>query len=257
MNNALVTTGPDLSRADMFFDRPLVVTDWDNIRGCIQSGVYNSIFFLRDIQKMEPMSEHDPRDLEHWKRQQYLRLALLHEAGKPLELDCICETCGQRKVDPLFGEKERWARMCLHCVEEDKQTYNGGSRGNCQFVMPKFNNLSHSWGLLYYWSHSDNTFIFWLADFYTTRQAAQAALQPVKHYIDWLNVKYNGLLSHWIHFDDLVDLGEIMKMNLPLTPEQFRELLRSKIEAHMSQEQNVMAYYVRDALRDHERNERD
>jgi len=83
------------------------------------------------------------------------------------------------------------------------------------------------------------------------------ALQPVKHYTDWLNVKYNGMIQHWIHFREILDIEEVMKLNLPLTPEQFREVIRSKIEAGMSQEWNVMAYCVRDALSEHDREERE
>jgi hypothetical protein len=243
------------SPVDMFFDRDLVVTDWDNIRGCIQSGIYPSILLLKAIQELQPMQEKDCREFEHWRRQQYLRLSLLHEAGKPMELDAICETCGKRKVDPLFGTPNRHSKLCLHCVEAEEQSFDGSSRGSCEFLRPKFNPLSHRWGLLYYWSHNDSTFILWLADFYETRQAAQAALQPVRNYVDWLNVKYNGLLSHWVRFSDLIDLDDVMKEPIPLTPDGFREFLRSKIEKHMAQEQDVMSYYVRDAIRDHANSE--
>ena len=258
-NNALVTTGPDLSRADMFFDRPFIVTDWDQVRHEVSAGLWKSTEIVQALKALEPMAEHDPRDLQHWQQQQYLRLALLHEAGKPLEASVICEECGSRRADPLYGEESRYCKRCLHCEEEDQQIYRGGSRGSCEFVLPRYNPRSHSWGLLYYQSYSghDNVFLLWLADFYKTRQEAQAAIQPVKHYIDWLNIKYNGMLVHWIHFTTFIDMEDIMSMKLPLTPEGFREVLRSKIEAHMAQEQNVMSYYVRDALSDHARKEKD
>lgn len=260
MNNQLATTGPDLSRADMFFDRPFIVTDWDQARHEIKAGLWKSTEIVQALKALEPLAEHDPRDLQHWQQQQYLRLTLLHEAGKPLLSNVTCEECGSRKADPLYGAESKYTKRCLHCEEENEQTYNGGSRGSCEFVQPRYNPRSLSWGLLYYQSHAgrhDNVFLLWLADFYKTRQEAQAAIQPVKHYIDWLNIKYNGMLVHWMRFTSFIDMEDIMAMKLPLTPEEFRAVLRSKIEAHMAQEQNVMSYYVSDALKEHDRKEKD
>lgn len=260
MNNKLVTTGPDLSRADMFFDRPFIVTDWDQVRREVMAGLRKSSEVVQELKAMEPLTEYDPRDLQHWQKQQYLRLALLHEAGKPLEINVTCDECGSRKADSLYGEECKHVKRCLYCEEESQQTYSGGGRGSCEFVLPRYNHRSLSWGLLYYHSHhgrNENVFLLWLADYYKTRQEAQAAIQPVRHYIDWLNIKYNGMLVHWMSFSNFIDMEDIMAMKLPHTPEQFREVLRSKIEAHMSQEQNVMSYYVRDALKEHDRQEKD
>lgn len=261
MNNQLVTTGPDLSRADMFFDRPLIVTDWIQIQHEIASGVRRSSEVLQELVAMEPLAENDPRDLQHWQKQQVLRYCLLHEAGKKMTTSIVCDECADRFVDPLYGDEDKHIKRCIYCEEESQQTYNGGGRGSCEYVQPRYNPRTLSWGLLYYQSHvgrhDNNVFLLWLADFYKTRQEAQAAIQPVKHYIDWLNIKYNGMLVHWMHFTNFIDMEDIMAMKLPLTPEEFRAVLRSKIEAHMAQEQNVMSYYVRDALNEHDRKEKD
>lgn len=254
---ALVTTSPDVSSADIFFDRPNVVTDWDNIRALVEDGTYKKEDALKWIKEMEPLQEEDHREHKHWVNQQILRLCLLKEAGKPFDSKHTCDCCGSRKGDILFGKDDQYYHYCLPCKEQERQNYEGGSRGSCEFIVPRYNPLSHSWGLLYYWSHNSNTFIFWLADFYKTRQAAQAALQPVKHFIDWLNRKNNGLISHYLRFSSVLDLDDIMQMKLPLTPEQFRETLRSKIETQMAQDQCLLGYYVRDALREHARSEHD
>lgn len=249
----------DASPADIFFDKPLCSTDWNQVRHEIRCGVTRSSEVLDKIKAMEPMAEDDPRDFEHWRQQQILRLCLQHEAGKPLELETVCDCCGVNKCDPCHGRSDHWKEYCMDCAEQGKQVYNGGSRGSCEFVMPAYNPRSKCWGLLYYWSHGsdDNTFMFWMVDYYRTRQEAQAAIQPVKLYIDWLNIKYNGMIVHWIHFNTLIDLDDLMQMQLPMTPDQFRAILRSKIETGMVQEHDVMGYYVRDALSDHERKEKD
>lgn len=170
MNNttALVTTSPDISSADIFFDRKNVVTDWDGIKVMVEDGTYKKEDALRWLKEMEPLEEHDHRDHQHWVNQQILRLCLLKEAGKPFDSKHTCDCCGKRKGDILFGEDGQYYHYCLPCKEEAEQTYNGGGRGSCEFILPRYNHMNHSWGLLYYWSHSDNTFIFWLADFYKT-----------------------------------------------------------------------------------------
>lgn len=258
MNNALITTSPGRSPADIFFDRPIYTSDWDTIRSSILAGKVTTAQVLAEIKAMEPLAEEDPRDLEHWRKQQILRLCLLHGNGKPMELDRTCGVCGERKVDPVFGDGGKWKEQCLHCAEEDKQTYNGGSRGSCEFIKPAYNARSKCWGLLYYWSHGyRDTFMFLAVDGYSTRQDAQSALQPVKHYVDWLNVKYKGMITYCIRFNHLFDLDDFMQMSLPLTPQQFHHVLRSKIAEDMVKDPDVMGYYVKDALRDHAREEKD
>lgn len=259
INSALVPLGEDKVKADIFFDIPLINTDWDAFRVKVQAGEVTSTKFLEAIKSMEPLHECDYRLHQHWVLQQQLRLCLLHEAGKPLESKKrMCEVCAKHKADPLYDDEDRWQIICLQCSDEHTQMFNGGGRGSCEFLRPVYNHRSHSWGLLYYYSHgSRDPFIFWLADFYKTRLDAQMALQPFKHYGDWLDRKYNGMLSFWNRFSRMISVEDALNMKLPLTPESFREVLRSKIQADMDQEQQVMSYYVRETMEAHRRKERD
>lgn len=255
-STAIVPLGQDKTRADMFFDRPLIETDWDKVRADVRAGVIKSGALVEQIKLMEPLQVQDPREFTHWQLQQYLRLALLHEAGKQLEdSKHICEECGKRPADPVFIKS--WYVKCLHCAEESEQLFSGGSRGNCEYLKPVYNPRTFSWGLLYYWSHSRDPFMFFLADFYKTRRDALLALQPFKHYHNWLAIKYKGLFSCYCEFSRMIGVDDAMNMKLPLKPEEFREILRSKIEEDMKQDHQVMGYYVRDAMEEHRREERD
>jgi hypothetical protein len=256
MNNALTTTGPGLSSADIFFDIPLVQTCWDEARTLIQDGVYNSTVAKEWIKEMEPLDEHDPRDHTHWVCQQILRLCLLAEAARPMESTHTCDECGQRPADALFGADGKWRRKCLNCAEKDRQTSYSGGRGSCEFALPRYNHRTHCWGILIYHSWNQEPIMFWLVDFFKNRHEAERALDPVRRYFDWLEVKYKGMCPSF-KLGDMIHLDEMMQMKLPLTPEQFREILRSKIEKDMNEDQEVMGYYVRDAMREHDQKERD
>lgn len=254
---ALVKADPAKSPADIFFNRPLKLHDWDSFRSLVEDGTYTKADALRWLKDMEPLKQEDPRNHAHWVNQQILRLCLLHEAGLPLTGHATCERCGTKKVDPLYGRDSGYRKLCLECEERRRLSFDGGSRGNCQFIRPAYNPITRSWGLLYYWSYNGDTLLFFLADYYATREAAEAALQPIKYYQDWLAVKYNGLMSSYVNFSAIVDIEEIMKLRLPLTPEGFLDVLRSSIEAHMAQEHSMLHYQVTTALREHYRNERD
>jgi len=256
MSTAIQLLEPDKGRSDMFFDRVPVVTDWDAIRQQIADGVITRVTALERVKSYEPLKEADPREHAHWVDQQVLRMVLRHEAKKPLDSNLTCESCGSRKVDPINAEHD-WHQVCLYCAERDRQSFSEKSRGSMEFLRPSYNPRSHSWGLLYYYSSQDHTFIFWLADFYKNRREAEMALSPIHHYHQWLAIKHNDMIAHSLSFSDLLSIDEIMKLNLPLTPEKFREHLRSVIETDMQSEQQVMSYYVRDAMGDHERAEDD
>lgn len=252
---ALQTTEADRSNADIFFDLQPVVTDWDAERQLVISGKITSKDMLLLLKEYEPLQIGDPRKHAHWVDQQRLRLALLHEAGRPLESDRTCEICANRKADALFVTS--WQCSCLHCYERKQQRPSNGGRGNCEFVSPIYNPRSHSWGLLYYWSHShDDPYIFWLADFFKSRIEAEEALAPVHYYEEWSERKYKGLQSN-LDAGDLLPLDKVINLSLPLNPAQFRELLRTRIESEMNEEQAVLRYYVREALDEHDREERD
>lgn len=256
MSTAIQLLDPNKGRADIFFDRTPVVTDWDSIRQLIASGVITKATALQRVKSYEPLKEADPREHAHWVDQQTLRMALLHDAGKPLELNFICESCGTRKIDPIYGERS-WRNVCLYCAEHDRQSFSEKSRGSCEFLRPTYNPRSHSWGLLYYNSSQDHTFMFWLADFYRTRQEVEQALSPIHYYHQWLEITHNSMIAECLSFSDLLPIDDMMKLELPLTPEKFREHLRSVIDEDMQTEQRVMRYYVRDAMSDHERAEDD
>jgi len=239
---------------NIFFGQKPRVTDWSEVCESIQFGLITVERMLAEIKAMEPLPEYDAREHDHRVLQQKLRLALLHKEGKLLVSKHTCEKCGKHLADHLVLHEEH---SCLDCRTRERQLLNGGSRGGCRFVRPVYNPKSKHWGLLYYWSGNDrNRFLFFIADYYESLEKAENALLPVRLYFDWLNRKYNGMLS-WMHFDDLVPVDEAMKLNLPLEPRQFEELLRQKIAADMQSDQPVLAHYVREAMRKQKDNERD
>lgn len=243
-------------RAEIFFDREFVMTDWDLVRYQVSAGVITKESALAKLKTYEPLRPADPREHNHWIDQQKLRLALLHEAKKSLLTDQTCESCGSRKVDELFTE--HWSKLCLHCAEKERQEFSERSRGSCEFLSPTYNPRSRSWGLLYYWSYGrEHTFIFWLADFFKTRQEAERAVSPINYYFEWLNAKYDGMLVEWLGFTRLLPLDDIMKLSLPMTPDQLREHLMTAIENDMEREHAMMSYYVHDAMKEHESAESD
>lgn len=251
---ALTVLEPNKIPADVFFDRELIQTDWDAVRQSILEGELGKHGALEVIRKdYEPLREEDPRNQAHWNMQQILRLALLHEAGKPLVLDRLCDYCATRKADPLFED------TCLHCREQRRQLPNWGGRGSCEFLQPQYNPRSHAWGLVYYWNHGSrrDPFIFWLADHYKSRTEAQMALLPLKLYEEWLDVKHNGLCYTFRSFSRLLSIDVVMKMDLPFTPERLRDYLRDVINQDMQDTQHLLRWVVRSALEEHKRNERD
>jgi len=250
--NAIVRLA-DPKPEDIFFGQEPLVTDWDGVRKDIVAKHYGAVDVMSKIIAMEPFTETDFREHEHWTDQQRLRLALLHEAGKPLESEHTCEVCGVRKADPLDRHD---SHTCLHCRSRVRQLYNGGGRGSCEYVRPAYNPKSKHWGHLYYWSWSNNTFLFWLTDFFPTRESAENALLPVRLYFDWLERKYDGMLSYR-RFANLLDVAEAMKLPLPLDPAHFEAVLREKITADMKEDHDVLAYYVREGMRKHKDTERD
>lgn len=254
MNTDLQLLNEGKIRADVFFDRLPILTDWDKVRADIKSGLITREAALASVKLFEPLQAVDARDQAHWVAQQIFRLTLLHEARKPLELPKVCENCGIRKVDPVSPDYNEY---CLHCAEEQKQKAHSGSRGNCEFLSVRYNPASKSWGLLQYWSHDRETFLFWTADFYPTRQAAEQALSPIFYYQQWLQVVNNGMITEYMDSSDLVLIGELMNMKLPLTPEGFREYLRCAIQKDLEKEHAVMGHIVRDAMREHDRKEDD
>jgi hypothetical protein len=248
---------PDTNLVDTFFDREPIVTDWNNVKVLIVNDCVTEAEIMAKLKAYEPLREADPREHAHWVDQQILRLVLLHKVGKAIEDDWTCESCGTRRVDPLNADSD-YNKICLHCLEQNRQRFDGGSRGSTRFLWPAYNPRSHSWGLLYYLSQSiDSAFIFWLADFYKTRQEAEQALSPITHYFKWLTIRYNGLFNSWLSFEELLPIDEVINLALPLTPEQFRVHLRSRIEIDLGQEHALMSYCIRDAMTEHERKERD
>lgn len=257
MNNTSIQLhDPNINPVDMFFNREPVTTDWDGIRDLVLSGPWTEKLALDGVRDYEPLQEADPYEHNHWVAQQVLRLTLLHQAGQPLEADLICQDCGTRKVDPLYAKK--YSQICLHCAEQKRQLPDSGCRGNCEFLRPVYNSRSHSWGLLYYCRHNfDNVFIFWLADYYKTRQEAHRALLPIEYYDDWLNVKYQGMTNYWRSFQRLLPIEEAIKLALPLTPEQLTARLRAAIAEDMKQEHSLLAYCVKEAMDEHRRKDDD
>src|SRR4051812_13190250 len=115
-------------RADIFFDREPIVTDWDKIRSDVIAGIITKANALEKLKSYELLEEADLREHAHWVDQQALRMALLHAAKKPLELDAICPRCGTRKMDTYFGSNS-YGQSCLPCQEYARQEPDYGSRG--------------------------------------------------------------------------------------------------------------------------------
>lgn len=248
----------DKIKADIFFDREPIATDWDKIRSDVVAGIITKASALEKLKSYELLAEADLREHQHWVDQQCLRLALFHAAKKPLEVDFICPRCGVRKMDAYFGSRS-YHQSCLPCQEYARQEPDYGSRGSCEFVEPAFNPRSHAWGILYYWDMDQGStgVLFWLADFFRSRREAEQALWPIHYYDKWLDRKYNSLMSYHREITRLLPISVVMQLKLPMNPLELREHLRNVIQADMDKEHEMMGYVVDRAMDDHERAERD
>lgn len=258
MNDAIQKLDEGKIKADIFFDREPIVTDWDEVRRQVVSGIITKASALEKLKSYELLEESDLREHQHWIDQQRLRLALLHAAKKPLETKFTCDLCATRNSDPYFGTRG-FQSCCLRCAEYSHQEPYYGSRGNCAFITPAFNVRSQCWGILYYWDHDqDSTAImFWLADFFKTRYEAEQAFWPIHRYNNWLDRKYNNLMTYQRDFDTVFPMSTVMQLKLPLNPTELREYIRNAIQVDMDKEHEMMGHVVREAMRAHESDERD
>lgn len=241
MNTELVKFNGETE--DMFFGQKPLCSDWNE---ALQNPAGIDLAKEIDaIKKYEPLTPGNPFEHDVWVHQQRLRIALRHNAGLLL-LGDTCKVCGTNRADPVL-------ERCLVCAEYFEQIGYFGSRGSCFFVRPLYDITSKSWGLLYYWSGCDDTFIVLAAVGWKTWHSAAEALYPAQLYEQWLLRKYNGVGNFWRIMDELVSLSQIMEMKkeLPLSPEQFEQLLKQAIKTHMSQDHNVLDNTIESALREY------
>jgi len=234
---------------DQFFGHGLILTDWNEV---LQNPAGIRLSDEIDaIKHHEPATPGHPFEHQIWVHQQRLRIGLRHNAGLPI-LGETCKECGANREDPVL-------EMCLVCAEEANQLGYHGSRGSCFFMRPVWDIQSKSWGIIYYWSSCDDTFMFWVATGWKSHLSASKALMPVKKYEEWLERKYNGVGSFFHTLDTLFPIEQLMekKKDLPWTPEQFEAHFKWAIRNHMHQDHGLLSYSIERALDDYERNQRE
>lgn len=234
---------------DQFFGHGLILTDWNaalqNPAGIRPADEIDA------IKHYEPVTPGHPFEHQIWVHQQRLRIALRHNAGLPL-LGDTCTECGANREDPVLEE-------CLVCAEERRQLGYHGSRGSCFFIRPAWDVTSKSWGILYYWSSYDDTFMLWMATGWRSWLGASKALLPIKLYEEWLDRKYGGVGNFYHLLDNMFPLEQLMeaKKDLPWTPEQFEVNFKLAIRNHMQRDHDLLGYSIERALDDYEREQRE
>lgn len=233
---------------DQFFGHGLILTDWNealqNPAGIRPADEIDA------IKRHEPVTPGHPFAHQIWVHQQRLRISLRNNAGLPLMGD-ICKECGANREDPVL-------KMCLVCAEESNQLGYHGSRGSCFYMRPIWDIQNKSWGILYYWSGGDDTFMFWAATGWKSCLSASKALMPIKKYEDWLNRKYNGVGNFYPLLNTLFPIEQFMdkKKDLPWSPGQFETYFKGAIRNHMHRDHGLLSWSVERALDDYERDQR-
>lgn len=244
----IVLHGAPAETEGIFFGLAPQVTDWDAFLAAVPTTGLDAL--LAECHSLEPFQEADPRDYNLWVLQQKIRYVLRYQKKLSFFTNETCPTCGVHSLDDVLHQ-------CVWCDEREVQIGRFGGRGSCQFIRPTFDPKSHSWGLIYYWSHYDDTYIFWLALGFKTRCDAELAMYPFKLYEDWLERKYHSLYSEWKIEQRLFDLSEMMgRKDLPFNPAEFEAQSREQIRADMKEEHSLSTWNISEALRDHDRDER-
>jgi len=245
MTEALAIHG-GATTEDIFFGQTPQLTDW----AAFYASPDPLDKLLAEAHRLEPLHEADINENAMWVLQQKMRIRLRVDAGKS-PVGETCSSCGTHKVDAVLKE-------CLWCREWDQVVGGGGSRGSCEYIKPCYDVKSRSWGLLFYQSHgSDDAYMLWLALGYKTFQDTALAFYPLALYSNWLQRKYNALYMEWHIGTRFFSLEMAMKLPAPLTPQEVEKHLRGCIREDMTKEHNLASYYVRDAIGDFEREDRD
>ena len=234
---------------DQFFGHGLILTDWNE---AIQNPAGIRITDEIDaIKHHEPVTPGHPFEHQIWVHQQRLRIALRHNAGLPL-MGNTCKECGSNREDPVL-------EMCLVCAEEIRQVGYHGSRGSCFYIRPAWDVQRKMWGILYYWSWSDGTFMLWMATGWKSYTGACKALMPVRLYEEWLSRKYGGIGNFWRLLDVLFPLEQLMekKKDLPFVPGQVEAHFKLAIRNHMHLNHDILSNTIESALNDYERSQRE
>lgn len=207
---------------DSFFEAQLQRTDWREFLDHPER--LNKREILDELASYEPVPPGSPHLMRIFVLQQMLRLALRHEKKLLLEGPHTCAACGTRPWDPVLCR-------CLTCEEENVQFPRTGNRGNCEYLMPRFDVGTNTWGLLYYNSHidSDNPLLFWIVNGYATREEAIGALLPFHFCLEYLERAVQGANTEISDAADIIDLDEVFAFKLPLAPHEWRAHLRTKL----------------------------
>jgi len=245
----VITTGPDLQAADIFFGQSPIKTNWPQVITAIHNGEFDTERCLRELSRMEPIPIESADKHNVFIFQQMLRLCLRKDKDKPLLTDVTCPHCGTEKVDETL-------ESCLACAEEMDQFEDHGYRGACRYLRAYYDPTTSTWGVLFYVSHhrhhDDSIYQFWVALGWPSKNAVMRALYPMSLFSRWMNRKLNGLGD-----DDPADffgLEWLMEMKLPLSPADFELVLRQEMSERMTDPDadNAYAYRINEAIADYE-----
>jgi hypothetical protein len=243
----IVLHGSPTETEGIFFGLTPQVTDWDAFLAAVPKTSLEGL--LAECHNLEPLQEDDSRDFSMWVLQQKIRYVLRYKKKQPILSNETCPTCGVHKLDEVLYQ-------CVWCEEREVQIGRYGGRGSCQFIRPTYDPSSRSWGLLYYWSHHNDVYMFWLASGFKTRCSVELAVYPFKLYEDWLRRKYHSLYAEWSIEHRLFDLAGMMTCKaLPFNPTEFDQQSRERIRLDMKEEHTLSSWDVDEALRDHDRDE--
>jgi len=256
MNESL-TTSEAGGRADLFFDRKPMLTDWAGVLA--NAGQLVPADIMSDLKVLEPI---DPTNIhvEHtnWVLQQKLRIALRAQQGLPLVNTTKCMTCNVNFGDPAYNDEgthlvESTDGACLSCMEWDRQMHNAywGSRGSCEFVRATYDPFTRNWGLLIYISRAyDDELMFWAAQGWKNHREAELALYPLCLFVGWLSKTTLGEADYDIR--QFLEEDQLLRPEGPLTPSQFRAYLHATISKYIEEPDTLIRNRVSWALIDYE-----
>lgn len=256
----LTKLGPDVSRANIFFGQVPPYTDWDAFLATLQAQPESELdgligFIVEELGHYEPVDEGSIHNHVIFVLQQKLRLVIRKQKGFPLVGGQKCGVCAEHPVDPVL--KNYKSNYCLYCAEHELviNPYLYGGRGSCGYLLPMHDPKTTAWGLVFYHYSQDDKFLLWAAMGYKTMQEAQNALYPIKLYNDWIKRNTHGVGS--VRATELIHLDLLMtNANLPLKPDEFEQVLKTRIAEHMDEDEDHMEHTIDWVLNDYDREQR-
>lgn len=203
------------------------LTDWDAvIAGAAQ---INPEALIAELRAGEPYDKNEANELKVWRTNQHIRIAHRYRKGLPQYGAMTCGSCGARKVNPASGGHSA-TEECLYCRELEHLTPGDSWYDRPYFVA--YDSISGTWGIA--WKREDGQSsrtackqaAIIVCGYKTSFEASVAAMAPARFTQIYDRTTKPG---QGVFVDDVVDSGELFRLNLPLSPEGWEAYLRQQM----------------------------